>query len=98
MDERDTRELLRRCRKHAKYLDDVGNDGDGQDVLDLVRICTELRGQVKAQLRQNETQRSALAVIHTWAHFDLEGSHYNPRALDARHVMNLCDKALKGEG
>jgi hypothetical protein len=46
--------------------------------------------------KHHENMVSALKVIHTWAVFDMENSHKYPRAFELKHVVDLCNKALKG--
>lgn len=42
-----------------------------------------------------EDMKSTLKVIYTWASFDFErGITTEGRALDNKHVMDLCEKAL----
>jgi len=49
----------------------------------------------KAAHREIEKLRIALKVIYTWASFDKErGVITNQNALDGKHVMEICEKAL----
>lgn len=42
----------------------------------------------------SEKMASALRAIATWAAYDIEHGH---RALDPKHVLELCNKALRVE-
>lgn len=64
------------------------------------RICSEMQSEIKRLIVENETLRHralhverkihALNIIRHWAG--------NPGQLDPKHVREMCDKALKGEG
>jgi hypothetical protein len=54
--------LLDRCRQHARFLDDCGLDGDGQDVRELIGENAVLNLRV-TQLRRELALRTILLVI-----------------------------------
>lgn len=61
-------------------------------VLGYVSALEAERDRLRAE---NEAMRTALKVIDTWARFDAEPrSGFSVAALDPKHVIELCNKAL----
>jgi hypothetical protein len=50
-------ELIERCRHHAKFLDECGLDGDGQDILDLIEILNATLAANERMLTRIEWMR-----------------------------------------
>lgn len=49
----------------------------------------------KPNVNPHEKTLMALRVIRTWAEFDLKHPEYRERALNPRHVVDLCDEAIE---
>jgi hypothetical protein len=58
IDDQEIVDLFKRCRDHADYLDDVGFDGDGEDIRELLQY-TELQDGMICSLR------ASLAMIQS---------------------------------
>ena len=55
-----------------------------------------LRHAEKSSAKKIDELQSALRVIYTWAAHDYnQGTFSEMDTLNRKHVMNLCDKALK---
>lgn len=55
-------ELYEKCMEHADFLDDCGNDGDGEDVRNLARVAMDQRAIIQNLRESLDTIRSKFLV------------------------------------